>query len=172
VALDMRYRVAIKTRNPRQPIDAVVAAAAALILPTVFGCGGNMDEDMCSYVSVPGTITISSIGAPGPHESVCSNDPRLVSFKFAADSDAPLSVPSIFTGCPTTASSYGCMSIRNAEVLIGSGEDPPNSCLAPLGIVVGARLPTTLMLETRGCCTPVVFKYAADLSNCEAQCYR
>jgi len=46
VALDTRYRVAIKTRNPRQPVDAVVAAAAALILATVFGCGGNMDEDM------------------------------------------------------------------------------------------------------------------------------
>lgn len=53
MALDTRYRVAIKTRNPRQPVDAVVAAAAASILATVFGCGGNMDEDMCSYVSVP-----------------------------------------------------------------------------------------------------------------------
>lgn len=116
--LDIGHRVTIKTLNPRRPIDAVVAAAAA------------------------------------------------------PDSDAPLSVPSIFTGCPTTASSYGCMSIRNAEVLIGSAKDPPSSCLAPLGIVVGAQLRATLMLETRGCCTPVVFKYAADLSSFEAQCYR
>ena len=115
----------------------------------------------CTYDEQPGVITITSIADPaGPLEAACPNAGKHVAFTFTPDDDAAGPVPPGLTQLDE--------GVR--KITIGDGKDPPNACLAPLGIVVGAKFPAKRHIEKAGGCSPLLYEVSVDLSSCAAQC--
>jgi hypothetical protein len=107
----------------------------------------------CTYTTVSGMATITAITAPSAGDLTCSNDPRQVTYTFQPD------------GAAADAGSS-----REQQFTLVDGDDPPNGCLAALGITVGGRVPATEQMETSGACDPAMYALAVDTSSCTAQC--
>lgn len=81
----------------------------------------------------------------------CSNSPMLVTFVFIPDDDVEM---------------------LRGTYSVGSGENPPESCLEPNGIEVGARFPATRKDSIAGTCAPVLLDIHLPAEEiCLQQCY-
>lgn len=108
----------------------------------------------CTTQDKPGTATITTVTNPPPDSSVC---PKPKKSKMVAFS---------FTPAGASAPSH-----TNQLLLIGDGKALPETCLAPLGIKVGATFPTTLKEITAGACLDGFAWPDTFLTPCESTCF-
>jgi len=100
----------------------------------------------CRFRDVPGTAVIEEISKAPEGVNNCSNSPMLVTFAFIPDAPFDLDGGFLDDGVEMLRGTYS----------VGSGENPPESCLEPNGIVVGARFPATRKDSIAGTCAPVL----------------
>jgi hypothetical protein len=109
-----------------------------------------VEGDPCRYESEAGNATIVAI-EDALHDSDCkASVQKLVTFAFT---------PAVATG----KSGMG-------KIIIAGGRNPPASCLAAEGLVVGAALPVTQKRQVVGNCPTLIFDFARDFSACVAAC--
>lgn len=106
----------------------------------------------CSGIEEKFQAVVIEIKIPPADENRCPNDPRAVIFALKKNNDDK---PESF--------SFG----------IGDGKHPPQSCLEPNGIKLGATFEITRYTNTQGSCTPV--SYRPSLPNrerCDDDCFK
>ncbi len=123
------------------------------------GGGGGYDGGVfpaCTYADTTGTVTIRTIQTPPSSEYNCPNNAKKVIFDFVPDD-------------PNAVSAQD----QNDQITIGAGMNPPESCLQPNGISVGAQLPAIRENELTGSCSPLVWKITLpNLQLCTDECWR
>lgn len=107
----------------------------------------------CTYKDTPGTATITAITDPAANQNACPKTPKMVAFSFTPEG--------------ATAPTF-----TDRHITIGDGKHPPEACLEPLGLKVGATFPITLKEITGGTCTPVIFSWGEGfLKPCSDACF-
>lgn len=111
---------------------------------------GFRDGDPCRYESEAGSATIVAI------EDVLHDD--------SCEASVQKEVKFAFTPADATGKS------GMGKIIIAGGRNPPASCLAAEGLVVGAVMPVTQKTQTAGNCSPISFDFARSFSTCVAAC--
>ncbi|MEJ2719630.1 MAG: hypothetical protein P8181_00635 [bacterium] len=117
-------------------------------------CGGE-----CKYDTIPGTAVIGVIAPDTLDARICENA-VFVYFDFApADTNAPDHYK--FPNWPDT----------DRRIFVGDGKNPPSSWLEAKGLDVGTVHDCVRLEETKGTCTPVLFRFSkVDYSGWPAYC--
>jgi hypothetical protein len=143
--------------------DAGQCGANNDALPITADLGGPDIGGACTYTETAGTANIKSISVAPANENNCPMEPTKVLFDF---------VPADPSFVPPPALGLDPIPNTDRRLSIDDGKNPPNSCLEPVGIIVGAMLPAVRQDITSGTCSPTLFYLTSvDLIACTNNCF-
>jgi hypothetical protein len=135
-----------------QASDAQASDAAAALL-----CQ-PIRNDSCTYVRSEGTATVTALETPDQGSYSCKNGAVTVRFTFVPDD-------------PARAACFRATQPNSSSFRIGSGANPPRSCLEAANVRVGSTLRVARHDAVSGTCSPVVFTFPSSLTDaCVAAC--